>query len=201
MSAVRLAIPADRAPLLDLLRLKHAEDGIGGFDPLKADAAVAQGLTCDRALIGVIRSGARVEASVGLFVTSPWDSTDEFLADRWLFVHPDHRRSEHAKKLMDFARWTARQLGRSLLMTAVYNEATAGKAMLFDRSLPMRGSVYLFDPSADTASAVIHRANQLRMIHRVEFSTFAAEIGVDRLDLHVKGKLRERRARAGEIRR
>lgn len=178
--AVRLACPDDHDALMDLLRMKHDEDGLGRFDDRKASEAVERGVTRFRSMIGVIRGKTRVEASIGLYVETPWDSSDDHLADRWLFVHPQHRRSEHAKKMLHFAKWASEQLALPLLMTAFYNDQTAAKASLFDRSLPMAGSVYAFVPG-NVIEGSVHRANQGRMISRVEFHEFASNAGEKRL--------------------
>lgn len=154
-STVRLAFPSDEESLVDLLRLKHVEDGVGSFDENRVRLTVHRGIARDFAMVGVIRGKERVEASIGLFVGGWWYSSDENLSDLWCFVHPEHRKSTHAKSLIEFAKWAATQLDRPLLMAALANETTARKVQLYERQFGKpAGSIFLLRPRAAEAEAV-----------------------------------------------
>ncbi len=153
-SPVRLAVFDDGPAILDLLRMKHAEDGIGAFDPAKVTRSVERGVLRYRAMIGVIRGRDRLEASIGLFLGSPWDSSDEHLSDRWMFVHPEHRRSAHAKNLLIFAKWAATELDCPLVISALVNDTTEAKVKLIERQVPKAGEVFVFRPPVAKESAL-----------------------------------------------
>lgn len=150
---VRLAKPEDEQALMAMLELRHTEDGLGKFDPSMARLSVRRGLMRDYGYIGVIRSASGIEASVGLFVTTPWDSSDFLLTDQWNFVSLPYRRSTHAKNLIQFSKWASHQLGLPLLMSKIKNDQTAGMARLYSRQLPECGALFLYDPKASQIAA------------------------------------------------
>jgi hypothetical protein len=145
---VRLARPDDEADLMAMLRARHEEDGIGSFSDTMARISVQRGLRREYSYIGVIRNAKTIEASVGLFVTTPWDSQDPMLVDQWAYVSPNYRRSTHAKNLIQFAKWASQKLGVPLFMTKIKNEQTSGMAKLYARQLPECGSLFIYDPKA-----------------------------------------------------
>jgi hypothetical protein len=145
-SDVRLAIAGDEDKIVDMLALRHEEDGLGKFSEARTRISVRRGINRDCGYIGVIRHGRTIQASIGLFVSTPWDSEDPLLAEQWNFVHPDHRRSTHAKNLILFAKWASFKLGVPLLMSKFKNEQTAGLAKLYARQLNESGALYLYRP-------------------------------------------------------
>ena len=68
-SPIPLARADDEDQLLDLLRERHSEEGIGRFDAAKARATVRRGINREYSLIGIVRGRYAIEASVGLVVT------------------------------------------------------------------------------------------------------------------------------------
>lgn len=148
-SGIEVATPSDEDSILDLLRLKFEEDvGAGEFPLERARAVVRRGIKNRGGCVGVIRGRKRIEASIGLFVTDLcWLTKDDHLCDRWNFVHPQHRRSDHGKKLIDFARWAAQRCERPLLITHIVNEKTAPKCILLENNLGGAFAyLYVFDP-------------------------------------------------------
>jgi len=146
-AVVDVADASDCAEVIDLLRMKHGEDGLGRFSEERAHESVVRGaVTKNMARIGVIRGKTRIEATVGLFVDRPFDSIDQYLFDRWLFVHPDNRRSEHAKDLIIWSKKIALCLGVPLVLTTIVNQTTANKAKLYERQMPEGGKIFVFNP-------------------------------------------------------
>lgn len=146
---VTCALPPDENEIVSLLREKHSEDGIGPFSEAKTRAVVQQGLARDRAMIGVIRS-THIEATVGVYVTASYDSDYEFLSDLWLHVKKDCRKSNHAKDLIDFCRWSAESLGRPLVMArfAVPGVTDQLVALYARRLGKPAGSVFRVNPAS-----------------------------------------------------
>lgn len=146
--SVRLAHHLDIGGLISLLREAHEESGAyGEFAPLKASALIATGLARDGGIIGVIGQPGRIEASIGLFLTTAPMSNEPYLADRWCIVGEDYRRSTRAKTLMEFAKWASNELGRPLIMSAISNERTARKVELMERQLPKAGALFVYEPA------------------------------------------------------
>ena len=106
------------------------------------------------------------------------DSATHYLADRWLFVHPDHRRSSAAKDLLLFAKAASVELGCPLLMTTGARSAGVPKACLFDRHLPVSGSTYYFQPEDGDVGVNVWLENQAELIRRVERGVIPEVFGV-----------------------
>lgn len=132
-STIRIATPHDEEPLLDILRQKHEEDGMGSFDVDLVRATVRRGIRQDWAMIGVIRGDHIIEATIGLFIGALWCSTDQHLSDLWHYVSPTYRRSTHGKALLEFAKWASGELERPLVMATIKNAATEKKVALYER--------------------------------------------------------------------
>ena len=57
------------------------------------------------AVIAVIDGPERIEAAVCLDAIQHWYSDTWFYCDRFVYVHPRHRRSRHVFRLLEFAAW------------------------------------------------------------------------------------------------
>lgn len=150
---VRAAVPEDRFALLDLVRQWNVETGYGPLDDLIARQVIWRGVWQQDAVIGVIggKPGERIEGSIGLFlVPLAWYSRDgdDKVCDLWNFVSEPYRRTTHAKKLLEYAKFASSHLNRPLMMTMPQNEGTLAKFRLYERQLPKDGAVFLFNPSA-----------------------------------------------------
>lgn len=125
--------------MMAFLRIAHAENGMP-FAPMDEDkvrAVLKRGIARDHGIIGVIRGKDYIEASIGLFVGTWWytDANHMHLEDFWCFVHPDHRKSRHAKDMLAFAKWASHKLQYPLLVGVLSNERTAQKVRLYQRQL------------------------------------------------------------------
>jgi len=94
----------------------HADNGGFPISPGKVMALVKR--ACWRsgnppAVIGLIDGPDRIEAAVCLDCIQHWYSDAWFWVDRFLYVHPAHRRSRHAIRLLRFCRWWYEANGRS----------------------------------------------------------------------------------------
>lgn len=135
--AVKCAKESDEQAMMDLLRLNWEENGMAPLDENEVLGLLRRGIRRDQAIVGVIRGPQRIEASIGLFIGKWWYTTpgNQHLEDLWCFVHPDHRRTTHAKDLLAFSKWASYILGVPLLMGVLSNERTAPKVRLYQRSL------------------------------------------------------------------
>lgn len=154
-SPVTLALPDDETAILDLLRVRHGEEGVGSFDEDCVLQTLRRGIQRQFAMVGVIRGKKGIEASIGLFVDQPWYSREGYLSDRWAVVGIGYRKSEHAKNMLQFAKWSAHEIGFPLVMTMIQNEATEGKLKLYERQLPKAGSLFIYHPDQPVAQLSI----------------------------------------------
>ena len=107
---MRFAEPEDYPRLWQFCEVMHADNGVFRLAPHKVISLLKR--ACWKpgqppaAIIGIINGPERVEAAVCLDLMQHWYSDDWFYADRFLYVHPAHRRSRHASKLFTFCeRW------------------------------------------------------------------------------------------------
>jgi GNAT superfamily N-acetyltransferase len=142
---VRIASMDDRDGMLALLDLMHAENGVASLCRPKMESALDRGLRRDRALIGVVGEPNDIRASIGLFLHQWWYSNDWHAEDCWNFVHPQHRKSTHAKELLTFAKKAADDLGIQLLIGVLSTERTQAKVKLYERFFgPSAGAGFVY---------------------------------------------------------
>ena len=112
-----------------LLHVAHREAPFGRWVEKRARDAVHDCLT--RGIVVLSLSHGEPVGSIGLRPTTFWWSDEPVLQDRWVFVHPQHRRAPHAKALLSVARETALGAGLPLLVGVTSGIRTAGKTRLF----------------------------------------------------------------------
>lgn len=164
-SPIPLARADDEEALVSLLRERHAEEGIGRFDEAKARAAVRRGTTREYSLIGIVRGRYAIEASVGLVVTSWWDSDSDVLSDLWCFTREPYRKSPHGRTLLAFAKWASIQLQKPLIATHILAPSTLKRTVSLSKEIGTpRAHIYYFDPAnpqEDTETAPLRSRNRI----------------------------------------
>lgn len=153
---VRLAQPEDAVDILNLLKMQHDESGVFPWDTELVVNTINR-LMLDRSagVVGVIDGPNQVVATVGLSMTQgAWYTTDTTLYELWAFVHPEHRRSTHAKNLISFAKQCAdrvsKEWGKPLSYFSVVrmSDETERKQRLYARQTEAKGafSIYIHNP-------------------------------------------------------
>jgi hypothetical protein len=146
---VRLAMPTDSDEILELLKIRNAEERRGPMDVDKVMDAVTAGICRRGALIGIIRGASRIVASIGLYLDRDWDSAVPLVKSRWDFVHPEHRRkTTHARDLITFAKYAAGEMGCPLEMVQTENPDTAEKVKMVGRQMPLGAKIFIVLPTA-----------------------------------------------------
>jgi GNAT superfamily N-acetyltransferase len=102
---VRLATKADEGEIFGLLVLLHAENAMFSMNREKVLAGIRLATERQGGIIFVIDEGPRVVATLGMCIASDWYSDDEYLLERWNYVHPDFRRSDYGRKLLEQGKW------------------------------------------------------------------------------------------------
>jgi GNAT superfamily N-acetyltransferase len=121
---VRVADAGDLARVCDLLVMLHAETPHAGLSRRRLEETVREVL--DRGAVVCTLDRGVVVGTCGLAVERPWFSDDLWVRDVWLFVHPGHRRSPHARALLRTARRYAEGLRMRLLMEVAGGPAGGG---------------------------------------------------------------------------
>lgn len=163
-SIVRKALPEDKGQMMHLLELMHDENGLFELDKGKVEWMLDRILYPDsiesndnghRGLAGVIGNG-HLEGIIILVLGRTWYSSDVCLEDAANFVHPDHRRSDHAKALIGYAKNLTDVIRQDhpsfkMILGVVSTKRTAAKVRLYERQLSAPiGAFFAYPPPVDS---------------------------------------------------
>jgi GNAT superfamily N-acetyltransferase len=170
LKGVRLATPADELAVFELLMMLHAEMGFFTVSKQKVFAAIQWATEGRGGFIFCIDEDNRVVASLGMILTTDWYTDDEFLLERWNFVHPNYRRSDYGRRLLEQAKATsdwftksARKDGRNdvLFLCGINSfHRTEAKVRLYARHIPCIGAYFLYGEPPAQAQAKKYRQAQ-----------------------------------------
>jgi GNAT superfamily N-acetyltransferase len=146
---VRLATKADEGELFALLCMLHAENAPFTMNRDKVLAGIQYATERKGGIIFVIDDGPRVVATMGMCVASDWYSDDEYLLERWNFVHPDYRRSDYARKLLEQGKWAHEWFkanGKLMPFFCGINslKRTEAKIRMYARHVPLIGAYFMY---------------------------------------------------------
>lgn len=147
-AGVRLARPEDEEAIFQLLLLLGDENAMMPRDLDRVRAAIRHGTRGEGGIVGVIDGERGIEASIGLQLSQFWYTSAFHLNEIWCFVHPDHRRSTHARRLIEFGKWCADRLSGEgvrvpLLLGIVTRHRLLPKLRLFQRQAPQVGAIFM----------------------------------------------------------
>ncbi len=136
LSAVRRAQPADGDDLMTLSRMLWEENGIFTLDENRVRQILGRCLFPNGGgIMGVIGSPGKLEGMICLLLSQFWYSSDWVLEEVFNFVHPEHRKSTHARLLLAFAKHSAEALKIPLSIGIVSNKRTEAKVRLYRSEL------------------------------------------------------------------
>lgn len=142
---VRVAGPADEEELLDLAQNLHLENAVYPISKPKvlSELRASLGSTDGRqqeGIIGVVGDG-RIEGAAWLVYCQEW-YTDAFcLAERFIHVLPEYRRSTHAKDLIAWAKRISERTA-PLHIGILSNDRTEAKVRLYCKHLGKPAGAY-----------------------------------------------------------
>jgi GNAT superfamily N-acetyltransferase len=121
----------------------HNENGIFTLNEEKAGWMCAQLFQPGLGIVGVIRGTKEIEGAIALKRVQLDYSDDNFLSEQFSFVLPEYRRSDHAKRLILFAKSAAAELGVPLMIGIISTQRVEAKMRLYRRHLkPLGGYFY-----------------------------------------------------------
>ncbi len=147
---VRFAVPEDTDALWELIHVLWRDEH-KDHHPIN-EAAVRQRLAYATnrtgSFIGVIGPvGGPLRAMIYLILETIWFSTEPQITCVTAFVHPQWRKSDYARQLLNFAKSASDELQARLLTGVVSTERTKMKCALWARHFPKAGEFYLYDPT------------------------------------------------------
>lgn len=143
-AGVRAARPGDENDILQLALMLHKENGMMKLDSEKVMGIIKRATSGeDGYIIGVIDGPEGLEGAVCLVIAAMYYTAENHLEELWNFVHPAHRRTTHAKRLIEWSKWCADQLSVPLLIGIVTRDRLVPKMRLYQRQLPQIGALFL----------------------------------------------------------
>lgn len=142
---VRTGVLEDLDAMMRLADSAASDNGFLRAAPGKILHDVYSALTRQGGIVGVIgEPGGELEAAVLLMAGPIWYSEETVLEEKALFVAPAFRTAKggRARKLCEFAKKTADELGLPLAIGVLSNHRTAGKIKLYERIFGPAAGVY-----------------------------------------------------------
>jgi len=176
LPGVRYATRADEGEIFGLLLLLHQENGFFSLNRDKVLAGIRWATEGKGGIIFVIQEGKRIAASLGMTIAQDWYTDDEYLQERWNFVHPDCRRgTDYARKLLEqgkhASKWfkTSSRGEISLPFACGINsfDRTEAKIRLYARHMPCVGAYFMWG-HAPAYSDKIEQARAVALNEKID---------------------------------
>lgn len=136
---VRLAVPSDEPELLHLIQIMHAEAGWRPLDIERAREMLAMAFERRGGIVATIGGPGRIRALLGLQIACAWYTKVNHIEELFCWVHPEHRHSDYAKILTDYAKKCSDDISREagfkvpLLIGVLTHQRMAAKVRLYRR--------------------------------------------------------------------
>lgn len=131
--SIRPATQDEAGAIMGLLRVMHAEVGMLPLSEDRTRETVNRCLTLGAVLVA--EHEGDLVATMGLAPGQWWYSDAKHLSEIWTFVHPQHRRSTHARDMLIFADAMAKDLDVPFFAGVTSSVQTEGKCRLYRRIL------------------------------------------------------------------
>lgn len=132
----RLAELDEVDDIMKLCRRLHRENGQFPMDDVMVRERIRDALTREKlGIIGVIGKHHKIEAVIYLMLSSFWFTQEMHVEELFSYVPPEHRKSSHAKMLIEYAKETADALKMRLFIGVVSTIRTQAKVRLYRRQL------------------------------------------------------------------
>jgi hypothetical protein len=146
---IRIGTPADLDDVMEAAVEAVREIGLMEPDPERLLQDVWPALNQDRGLIGIIsKPGGKAEGGVLLRVGKMWYSDQDVLEERVIFIPPQYRsvKGGRARRLCEFSKKTAEDLGLPLLIGVMSTVRTEAKIKMYQRYFGKpKGAVFLYN--------------------------------------------------------
>lgn len=152
---VRLAVPQDLPGLLELMRVACREDAQHEMDEERVLNMLRRYYEKQGAIIAVIGPEGAPEAYILMVMDDIWYAKPGTLQllELSLFVHPDYRKSDRAKQLMQFSKQASEGLSVDLTIGVFSNKRTEAKIRLYQRQYKQVGAYFMYHPSSAEQNA------------------------------------------------
>jgi len=142
---VRVGTVDDLDEMMRLAMAASYENGFVTPDPAMLLQAIYPSLLLQEGIVGIIgKPRGRVEGAILLRMGTLWYSNEPTLEEKAIYVDPEFRAAKggRARKLAEFAKKCADELGIPLSIGVLSNERTEGKIRLYERIFGKPAGVY-----------------------------------------------------------
>lgn len=147
---VRLANSQDEDRLYEfLVKYLYNENALFPMSEEKVRSHIRSTLQPMTGACGIIEGPNGIEASIGMTIGSPWYSNEWYLDEIWTYVHPDYRKSDRAKRLIDFAKWVSTNVKIPVVVGIVTRKRLEPKIRLFQRQMQQVGAWFVYGKEFD----------------------------------------------------
>lgn len=149
---VRIATPADRDGVLALARMLHSENGMFPLDEGSMIDVVDRSIAPSRhgvrdGIMGVIgEEGRPLRSCICIVVHNLWYTKQVCADELFNFVHPNYRRSDYGKQMVEFAKASADAWDLPLVIGVLSTNRTKAKVEMYRRMLPEAGAYFVYKP-------------------------------------------------------
>jgi hypothetical protein len=133
---VRVAVPEDLDEIMHIAMMACEENGFLYPSPGKLAAEIWPALHQDHGICAVIgKPGGKIEGLVLLRIGHMWYSDTMIVEEKAIFIHPDFRAAKggRAKRLCEFSKQVADNLGIPLIIGVLSNSRTEAKVRMYER--------------------------------------------------------------------
>jgi hypothetical protein len=133
---VWVGTPDDVHDIMELAMLACDENGFVEPNPVRLLAEIWPALNREKGIIGFVGvPGEKPQGAILLRIGNIWYSDQEILEERAVFIHPDFRSAKggRARKLCDFSKKVADELGMPLSIGVLSSDRTEGKVRMYER--------------------------------------------------------------------
>lgn len=142
---VRLATPADEDAVYKLMQTAYIEQPIMPLNEHKIRDKIRLATERKGGVLCVIDGENGIEAYLIATLSQYWYTDQWHLEELSNFVHQDHRRTTHAKSLIEFIKWFAEQMGVPLIMGILSTQRLDAKIRLYRRQVTPVGAVFAYN--------------------------------------------------------
>lgn len=144
-STVRIATPKDEDEVMRLMRAAFAEQPIFPLNEQRMRNNIRVCTERRGGVLGVIDGPNGIEGYLIAVLGQHWYSDVWHLEELSNFVHPDYRKSTHAKDLISFVKWFAEQLQMPVVLGILSTKRLEAKIRLYQRQVRHVGAVFVYN--------------------------------------------------------
>lgn len=151
---VRLATREDEPELMQLCRELHQENGVFDIDEDLVRAMLYQSFDKKGGIVAVIGAPGEIQACISLILSSFWYCRQFHIEELFSYVRPAYRKSDNAKRLIDYAKKCSDDIEIPLVIGVISNERTESKVKLYERRIHKpAGAFFIYNPPVESAFA------------------------------------------------